>query len=262
MGNRAEGIHIDLSDPFPHLTKAPIVEAVLEIREQVQGQWEEEPIISSLKKKLLKHYPNFNSRRKFEQKFKAEIGKKTVSKVQDRGWQGVQFTSKDKIKRARFERNFFSFGQLAPYPDWTTFFSEAMKLWKLHQTFAHIEHANRLGLRFINRIPMNQSVGDDLENYLEQTPHSPSGLKLPVMKFFYHDTHEVPSYPYSVNIVRTIQRDTTTNDIGIILDIDVYTNRDLPIEDEVLQKSFDEMHWLKNKIFFGSITETLLEYLK
>jgi hypothetical protein len=43
--------------------------------------------------------------------------------------------------------------------------------------------------------------------------------------------------------------------MGLILDIEVYTISETQIEEVNLMSSFAEMRWLKNKVFFGSVTE-------
>ena len=43
---------IDLTQTFPHLDKAPIVEAVIEIRTRAEAAWEEVPVTRRLKAQL------------------------------------------------------------------------------------------------------------------------------------------------------------------------------------------------------------------
>ncbi|MFZ2798653.1 MAG: TIGR04255 family protein, partial [Syntrophorhabdus sp.] len=71
-------------------------------------------------------------------------------------------------------------------------------------------------------------------------------------------------YPYNVNIIKTIQPSTKPNeeDLGLIIDIDVFTTKKLPIDCDILLGHLEEMRWLKNKVFFGNITENLREALK
>ena len=50
--------------------------------------------------------------------------------------------------------------------------------------------------------------------------------------------------------------------MGLILDIDVFTTRAMELNEEVFLKRLQEMRWLKNKAFFGSITQKALERFK
>ena len=83
-------------------------------------------------------------------------------------------------------------------------------------------------------------------------------LELPYHGFLHHDTLAVPGYPYAMNVIRTIQ--TAPNQpLAVILDIDVFTAEAFELQTELLAQRLQEMRWLKNKAFFGSITSKALE---
>ena len=50
--------------------------------------------------------------------------------------------------------------------------------------------------------------------------------------------------------------------IALILDIDVFTTHGFELDDSVLERRLSEMRWLKNKVFFGSITEKAFEMFR
>src|SRR5439155_7597027 len=73
--------------------------------------------------------------------------------------------------------------------------------------------------------------------------------------FLHRDTLVVPETNYLVNVVRTVQpAEGEPASIPIILDIDVFTNAPMELNDGLLQTRLTEMRWLKNKVFFASIT--------
>jgi len=108
----------------------------------------------------------------------------------------------------------------------------------------------------------------NIEQYLRNAPIPPADLDLPFLGFMHQETLGVPGHPYAINLIRTIQPPQYPADSGIaiILDIDVFTLQPLeqPVEndDNKLTDMLDEMRWLKDKIFFGSITEKGLEKFK
>jgi uncharacterized protein (TIGR04255 family) len=117
----------------------------------------------------------------------------------------------------------------------------------------------RLGLRFINRILLPPK-DMDFEDYLKAPPKPPDGLDLPFLGFFHKETLAVLGYPYAITIIRTIQQPQPSDPdrVGIILDNDVFTVDSFRLQQEILERRLAEMRWLKNKAFFGIITEKAL----
>jgi uncharacterized protein (TIGR04255 family) len=103
----------------------------------------------------------------------------------------------------------------------------------------------------------------NFEEYIQPSPTTPKGIDVPFVGFFHQDTLAMPGYPYVVNIIRTIQLpEKPTQGCAIILDIDVGTNQPFKPGAEELTRCLDEMRWLKNRVFFGSITARTLEKYK
>jgi uncharacterized protein (TIGR04255 family) len=49
---------------------------------------------------------------------------------------------------------------------------------------------------------------------------------------------------------------------GLILDIDVFTTQGFDLDESILGRRLLEMRWLKNKVFFGSITGKALQMFR
>src|SRR5262249_26225924 len=116
--------------------------------------------------------------------------------------------------------------------------------------------AQRLGLRFINRIEL--PVGErNFEGFIMPHPVPPMMLNLPFQGFFQHEVFAVPGYPYTLTLVRTTSppQDPQLKGLGLILDIDVSSVNTFALNDQELKRRLTEMRWLKNKAFFGSLTE-------
>jgi uncharacterized protein (TIGR04255 family) len=69
----------------------------------------------------------------------------------------------------------------------------------------------------------------------------------------------VPGHPYFVNFISTIQ--PSPNGIALIIDIDVFRGP-FSLGDVDLEFSLAEMRWLKNKLFFGSVTQKTLSFFQ
>jgi uncharacterized protein (TIGR04255 family) len=138
-----------------------------------------------------------------------------------------------------------------------------MRLWKIYLKTARPIDAQRIGLRFINKIdlPLKEA---NFENYIKPHPETPFNLELPFLSFFHQDTLAVQGYPYAINITRTIQppQNPQTEGLGLIVDIDAFTTQPFEIKDGVLEERLVDLRWLKNKAFFGSITSKALELFR
>ena len=251
-------LKINLEESFETLPRAPIIEAVIEIRARAEAAWEESNITEQLKSKL-PDYPNAQSQTAFQQEVTFSTQGPLQAKHQDLGWKGARFQSGDGDQVVQFNRDGFIFSRLQPYEHWERFRDEALRLWEFHESVSRPAQIERLGLRFINRISL--PVGDNrFEDYIQPHAQPPQNLDLPFHGFFHFDRFAVPGYPYDINIVRTIEtpQDPRLQGIAIILDIDVYSDRRFELREELLLSRLAEMRWLKNKVFFGSVTQKAL----
>ena len=257
----APKIEIQITESFPHLAHAPITEAVLEVKTRAEGPWEEAEIREALGAQL-PDYPKMESRREMEQKVLVQPGKIPEHTVNDLGWTGIGCRSEDEKQVGQFHRDAFSFSRLQPYETWEQFEAEAVRLWRIHAALARPSEVQRVGLRFINKIPV-PTGGLDLDDYLVTAPRDPKDLPLPFAGFFHHDVLAVPGHAYGINLIRTIQPPLDPKGgPTLILDIDVFTTEPFGFVEEVLEQRLAEMRWLKNKVFFGSITNITRESLQ
>ena len=255
-------LKIDVMESFQHLENAPIVEAVIEIRTRVESPWEESVLREQLKVKL-PGYPKIYSQSEYRHEMKMKPGQPPEQILHDLGWKGLRLQSADGRYIAQFNRDGFAFSRLHPYESWDQFKEEAMRLWKMYADLAKSLEVHRLGVRFINRITL--PVGEvRLEDYLRVPPQPPKELDLQMVTFFHQDKFLVAGHPYSVNIVKTVQppQGSGSDGGGLILDIDVFTTKPFEQGANAIDKHLAEMRWLKNKVFYSSLTKGTLEALK
>ena len=248
---------IDLQESFPNLSKAPIEEAIIEVRSLAITDWQEESVSKQIKQ-LLPEYPSTQSLRSFQHELKVDSDTPIAQKFQDLGWRGLRCESEDKHLVAQFYRDIFIFSCLRPYENWETFYSEAIRVWSIYSSISQATEIQRLGLRFLNRIEAPQSAFE-LGDFLTVPPSPPEAMDLPLSGFLHHNTYQVPGCSYGINTATTIQVDEKA---WLILDIDVFTTEPFESVKGEIEKFLPEMRWLKNKMFFNSITEKLLEELK
>ena len=140
---------IDPSERFPHLARAPIVEAVIHWQARAKREWQPDQIEKELRARL-PDYPDSKMLRDY--RFEAKLETDGWAQSQSESWSGLGRTHSDQPYVAQFKRDGFIFSRLAPYENWETFSAEALRLWKVFVELAVPSEIERLGVRFINRV--------------------------------------------------------------------------------------------------------------
>ena len=254
-------VDINVNEPFEHLAHAPIVEAVIGLTAPVTSDWAEQRVRDLLEPSML-GYRYLDSQKEFEQLVTIPKKEHPSSVLRDLGWKGVRFKSNDERQIVDFNRAGYSFSRLEPYENWSQLEREALRLWPLYKQVGQPDSITRVGVRFINRIVLPSS-DPNLANYLEGTPSPPQDFALGIRGFFHHDVFDVPGHSYGINVIRTIQPPLpATAGPYVILDIDVFTPPNQQVNEAKLEHTLREMRWLKNKVFFGSVTQSALELFR
>ncbi len=250
----------DLGEEFPHLSSAPIVEAVI----QWTARAESSLVAASFQEQLVCQLAEY-SEPKIQHKLQlsAEISTDGSSKqTREDAWHGIRFDSEDGRNVAQFNRDGFVFSRLYPYEEWGTFSEEAIRLWDLHRQFAKPSEVHQLSVRFINRIPVSDTKAVD--RFLKEGLRMLPPWELPSKEFFFQNTYGVPGHPFQIDTVQTLQPSALSSDQkqGLILDINVSTTKAIPCDDPEMVDTLLKMRWLKDKVFFGLLTHEAIEDFK
>jgi uncharacterized protein (TIGR04255 family) len=249
-------LSIDLNEEFPTLKAAPSIESV--IHWQAHAGKTLEP--DTLKAELIRRLPDYPLCQPQHGMEIAATGAPDGSSevVHRTQWNGFRLQDEQNYHVVQFTPTGVVFSRLEPYEEWTSFQAEALRFWHIFLELAKPTIIQRLGVRYINRIPL--ADGEQPSRYLKTVPTAPPGLTLSAESFFHQDTYLVPGYSYSINWVRTIQPAgaNRTDGRALIVDIDVSTTELLQLDQNNLTQQLSEMRWLKNKVFFSCITDTAL----
>lgn len=247
---------VDITEEFPHFPRAPIVEAVLDLRVVSSTKWDESSLRSRLEERL-PDYPKHDTVQETEVQLSPETGSNIIK---DFVHVGLKFQSEDNFYVVQFNKDSFVFSRLKPYENWENFSQEALRLWEIFCEVLEPTEVGRIGLRFINRLATKQRQKIELADYYKRPPLLIEGLNWPLSDYLHRDVLQVPGTSYSVNVIKTVQR--TKQEAGLLLDIDVFMQKSFNCGEIQISKYMDEMRWVKNKIFFSSLTEKALEECK
>jgi len=246
-----------LTENFPHLNNAPIHEAVLELRGDIVWTWDKTKLTEALKLRL----PDYPLQRLL-QKFEGEV----MFKVDPKGssspgvpshpvleFNGIRVDSADKLHIAQFRRDAFAFSRLRPYANFTQLIGEASRVWTIYEELMKPTQIHRVGMRFINQIPLKSP---EFEILLRNPPRPPEALgDAPFVAFTHQDSFAVNG-KYTVKVVCTIQPKV------LLVDIDVATMGSFRSSTRDAFVLCDEMRALKNKVFFSVLSDEAIEEFK
>lgn len=242
---------------YPHLPKAPIVEAIIDFRVRPRENVTAETL-RPLRDTLGGEYAFTPARliRAHFQISEPESSQTSMSHV-DVGWRGE---SQDKLYVVQAQVEGFTFSRLKPYEHWESFRDAARRMWSAYQSVAAPEAVTRIALRYINRIEFKVPI--DFDDYLTKAPGLPDNLPQVVSGFLSRVVIPYKSSGIQILITQAMEAPTVPGILPVLLDIDVFLEKTFAVDDEERWRILEELRGLKNDAFFGSVTERTLEMFR
>lgn len=240
---------------YPILAKAPITEALIDIRIRVRDDLKIDQLYS-ICESISKEYPNKKERYQLEEKLEFKKGEtpiSTAAEIVD----GYLFISADEKQIFQARLDGFTFNRLKPYETWERFRDEAYRLWHKYKEVTSPEII-RVALRYINKMELPLPI-TDFSDYLTAAPIVPAGLPQGVTSFLSRVFIHEPEISATGIITQAFERIINPDIIPIILDIDVFKEKPEGMSEEEAWQIFEKLRNFKNKIFFKSITEKAKE---
>jgi uncharacterized protein (TIGR04255 family) len=239
----------------PHLPKAPITEALIDLRAELPSGITIERL-GEFQLLLGGSYPVKRNRYQWQVQFNPE-----ASPVASGGAQqvGFLFFSDDSRRAVQARLDGFSFSWLKPYADWTALRDDGRRLWREFVRFAGPLRVTRVALRYINRSELPQPVV--FHEYLNTFPKTGEGIAPSLSGLFMRLV--APDEAGTVVITEAIDEAGATDTVvPLILDIDVARTGDFVPEGNELWEVLEDLRNLKNQVFFGSVTPKALELFR
>lgn len=242
---RPPKFQIDLTEQFPALQHAPIVEAVIQFHAPTRTVIEP-PALRTILEQQFAGYA-VSDQAQFETGLTRLPGNMEVR--QRTQWDGFRLTSDDGKHICQWKRNCLVFSRLQPYVSWAQFMDTALPFWELYQKTADPQLIEGLGVRFISQMPLGD--GERPSAYVQQVPLPLKGLGLRSESFFHQDTIPIEGYPFEVRLMRAMQPAAESSGCRrqLIVDIDVSTTVAVTLGE--LEVTLQQMRFIKNKVFFG-----------
>lgn len=240
---------------WPNLSRAPIVEGLIDIRV-------ERPVdatIDALKAacdELAAEFPSRQELHTFMAQFNFSHDPKAKTLTTGDSPGGVILRSTDEKWVVQFRLDGFTVSRLQPYGTWDELKGKAFALWPKYSEAAKPTKVVRIASRFINRVPL--PVGESFEktfltNFVigPTLPQTVAGYLLRVV---------IPFEEYDAISIVTQSLDGNSTDC--ILDLDIFSEQPQGIAEAEIWGKLDGLREVKNRLFFGSFTDTALERFK
>jgi uncharacterized protein (TIGR04255 family) len=240
-----------------HLPNAPVTEALIDLRVSRQEALTFTKLQTAFGKLDFGYYlKNPIS----EGTFAFKIAPSGIPETETESAQvGLRLHSTNEKYVAQFTLHGFTLSRLPPYENWGNLLYETHRLWSIYLERLAPIGVTRVATRYINDLRLPLQAGMSYETYLQKFVDIPDEVPQAVEGFF--QRFQVVDQETGARLVLTLslQGSSPGGPMPIILDLDAYIATELDPKDESLWDKLEHLHDLKNRGFFGTITEQAAE---
>ena len=236
---------------FEHFQNAPITEAVIDFRIGTKADDGLLERLDALAADLSSDYPQRQVQRIFEGQFHFDEEEWHVATTGTAV--GFMIRSEDGTRFLQITTAGMTAGHLRPYKTWESLHEEAWSAWERYITAAEPQSVTRIATRFINHIELPATYAT--EDYFTIPIAVPEGLPDHLMSYNYFVVLADDDVRANLRLA-SVQQQTDPNKSTTLLDIDCYQPTTRDPSDPSIPTDLMKLRTLKNRIFFGSLTET------
>ena len=168
---------------------------------------------------------------------------------------GLRMHSHDEKYVAQCRLSGFTLSRLPPYEKWPNLIGEARRVWAVYTERLVPKRVTRVATRFINNLQLPMGQGGSYQEYLHKLVDVPDEAPQAVASFF--QRFQLIDVPNDSHVILTLALDNTPpgGRVPVILDVDAFRVTDLALSSPDLWDFLEKLRELKNRCFFGTITE-------
>ena len=240
---------------YPHLSRAPVVEAVVDLRARMLRP--AAPVgFAEFRDRLQGQYPRAKDIRFLEAHLNVD-GLENVQQNVSNTLFGVRLEDTDGRWVIQAKGDGLAVSRLPPYESWEGLRDTVRSIWPIYVGIFGPESVLRLGVRYINRLPMQPEQSVDLDLMLTAGPRIPPKLPQTLAQFVTRVVIPVQPEGVQVAILQSIESSPTGG--GLILDIDAWCEKSVTPDSEEIWATLEALREAKNMAFFGSLTQPAWE---
>lgn len=241
-------------DPQRHYPKAPITEAIIDLRVEL-------PSGIGLEELRRAHagqeqgYPHVTQIKVASSQIHLGDEVTTTASTKPLGHL-IRSGDGKQIYQARL--NGFTMSRLAPYDRWEPFRDEARRLWNVYKAAVSPQRVVRVAVRYVNRIDIPLPL-HDFKDYLRTVPEVSPDLPQGLAGYFMRLQIPMEDIKSGCLLNEAIIKPATPNVASVVLDIDVFRDEGLPTEEAAIWESIEDLRIQKNSVFEACITDKARE---
>ena len=249
---------------FPHLSKAPLVEAVIDIQTINKEGLSTDQLnerLRSAHEKLKQQFPEIKARASKQIQFSDKAPEPSIKDLIE----GYFFKSKDGLNVAQFRPNGFAISRMQKYQTFDELLAEAKKFWAVYLSVGGKFSISRLAVRYINQIRVPFPLQDNADYLTEIRKPKTSPTETRVIKGFADQIVSLDAESgATVGMVRIMQEPpANATEAMVIVDIDTYrVVSDIAPDDPQIWEIISSFREVKNRVFFGSVGKRTVEAYK
>jgi uncharacterized protein (TIGR04255 family) len=234
-----------------HLSKAPIAEALIDIRATLPSHTRDLKHLAGLADHFPSEYPDKKTIQELKYKVKFEGERPEPRTTQQQ--LGFRFASSDNKHVIQAALGGLVFSRLPPYEEWSLLRDEAKRVWKVYADHMRPENITRVATRYVNKLEL-PGPHVNFDDYLNYIPKVPKALPQLLAGFFSQIVVPDPQSDCTAIVTHMYRPSQKGSEVTVILDIDVFRERLVTAEDDIWS-TLEQLRNFKNLIFFDSITE-------
>jgi uncharacterized protein (TIGR04255 family) len=237
-----------------HLVNAPITEALVDIQVEPKQKLSFSDLQGAFDKLDFGYY------------FKSPISQGTFGFrfASDGQWPqtaassaqiGLRLHSSDEKHVAQCRLAGFTLSRLPPYETWGALIQETKRIWSIYVDRTAPVRVTRIATRFINNLQLPIDYGTSFQTYLQKFADVPDEAPQWLSSFFQQFQLVDTSSDSRVNLTLALDPIRSGQPAPVILDVDAFAIKNLDPRDETLWAILENLRDLKNRCFFGSLTD-------
>jgi uncharacterized protein (TIGR04255 family) len=242
--------------PFPQLTRAPVAEAVVEIRVRLSRPVGEAEF-NSFRDRMKGQFPKAQSIRFVASHLQFGSDEELKNDVST-GLVGVRLDDSEGRWVVQAKSDGLAVSRLPPYESWGGLVATLRALWPAYVEVFQPSSVLRLGVRYINRLMLPNDDQIDLDTLLTAGPKIPPSLPQDLTEFVTRVVFPLPPEGIVLTVLQSLE--PATGEVAgrrahVVLDIDAACEQTMTPDAPEMWERLDSLRHAKNMAFFGSLTE-------
>jgi uncharacterized protein (TIGR04255 family) len=242
----ADAERMALNPPYP---RPPITEAVIELQFPAVLSRSE---LDRLRERMKSDYPTIENIENFQLSFQPSSVTAT-----ERNMVGFKMTSKNAVDLVLVQQKNLTSVRLAPYAGWDYLFGKTQENYQRFNKVVGRREISRIGVRYINRIdiPLAKIEGRDLYDFVRVGISVPIELAQSIGDYYINGLFVDRDTGMNIRIQGGTVIPVLLEHASILLDIEVYIDKNIPMREDDLWSKVSEVRAVKNRVFELSITD-------